>query len=289
MLAFILSQPRSGSTVLSAMLDRRKGVVCMPESSFPQVLGTITRQERADKRWLGGLYLGRTFPPRPRPPTPLTVDDAERCMDGSNEEVLTNLGRSLAMKIGRDPEEVTTVIWKITRTIGMHTGPLSTNGKFVVLRRNLHNIFDSQFRVDFGIRNRNPYRFGVFTQSYENAFNRLPADRTFQLEYESIPDQLEGLMSFLGIADRGEWESGISTIDLVAQSGSWLAQATQEFRNDDPAKRASLGASITRKVDFALSLTRPLRPLMGPVRSYFDHRSMNHIRDEARRHLAATH
>ena len=56
-LAFILSLPRSGSTVLSAMLDRKKGIVSPPESSFPQMLGTLTPEERADKRWLAALYL----------------------------------------------------------------------------------------------------------------------------------------------------------------------------------------------------------------------------------------
>ncbi len=285
MLAFILSQPRSGSTVLSAMLDRRKGVVCLPESSFPQVLGAITKKERQDKRWLAALYLGSTFPPRPKPPTPLTIDDAEACMTGSNEEILIALGKAVAAKIGHNPNEVNTVVWKTTRTIGMHRGPLSTSGKFVVLRRHLHNIYDSQFRVDFGIRNRRPYRFGVFTQSYEHAFAKLPVDRTFQLAYEEIPERFVELLNFLGVEDRGEWESGASTIDLVAQSGDWLAQATQEFRNDDPEKRAKMDARLLKTVDSAMFWTRPLRLFMGPVRRYFDISSLNDIRADARLHL----
>jgi hypothetical protein len=285
MLAFILSQPRSGSTVLSAMLDRRKGVVCLPESSFPQVLGTISRNERQDKRWLAALYLGSTFPPRPKPPTPLTIDDAEACMNGSNEEILIALGKAVAAKIGHDPADVNTVIWKTTRNIGMHRGPLSTSGKFVVLRRHLHNIYDSQFRVDFGIRNRNPYRFGVFTQSYEHAFSRLPSGRTFELNYEEIPRRFSDLLQFLGVKDQGEWESGHSTIDLVAQSGGWLAQATQAFCNDDPEKRAGMDAGSLNAVDSAMFWTRPLRPLMGPVRRYFDKKSMRDNRSEALLHF----
>jgi len=285
MLAFIVSQPRSGSTVLSAMLDRRKGVVCLPESSFPQVLGSITKTERHDKRWLAALYLGSTFPPRPKPPTPLTIDDAEACMNGSNEEILLALGKAVASKIGHNPAEVNTVIWKTTRTIGLHRGPLSTSGKFVVLRRHLHNIYDSQFRVDFGIRNRNPYRFGVFTQSYEHAFSRLPSGRTFELNYEEIPRRFSDLLQFLGVRDQGEWDTGTSTIDLVAQSGNWLSQATQDFRNDDPEKRAKMDESLLQVVDRAQRFTHPLRPFMGPVRRYFDKKSLNDIRDEARRHV----
>jgi hypothetical protein len=285
MLGFIISQPRSGSTVLSAMLDRHKGMVCLPESSFPQVLGAITKKERQDNRWLAALYLGSTFPPRPKPPTPLTIDDAEACMNGSNEEILITLGKAVAAKIGHNPAEVNTVIWKTTRTIGLHRGPLSTSGKFVVLRRHLHNIYDSQFRVDFGIRNRNPYRFGVFTQSYEHAFSRLPSGRTFELNYEEIPQRFSDLLQFLDVKDQGEWESGHSTIDLVAQSGDWLSQATQDFRNDDPEKRAKMDESLLQVVDRAQRFTHPLRPFMGPVRRYFDKKSLNDIRDEARRHI----
>jgi hypothetical protein len=281
MLGFILSQPRSGSTVLSAILDRRKGVVCLPESSFPQVLGAITNKERQDKRWLAALYLGSTFPPRPKPPTPLTIEDAEACMNGTNEEILVALGKAVAGKIGHNPAEVNTVIWKTTRNIGLHRGPLSTSGKFVVLRRHLHNIYDSQFRVDFGIRNRNPYRFGVFTQSYEHAFSALPSDRTFELNYEEIPQRFADLLQFLDVKDRGEWESGSSTIDLVAQSGDWLSQATQDFRNDDPEKRAKMDEHMLKVVDQAMFWTRPLRPLIGPVRRYFDLRSMQDNRNEA--------
>lgn len=285
MLAFILSQPRSGSTVLSAMLDRRNGVVCLPESSFPQVLGAITKKERQDRRWLAALYLGSTFPSRPKPPTPLSIKEAEECMHGRNEEILVALGKAVAAKIGHNPADVSTVVWKTTRTIGMHRGPLSTSGKFVVLRRHLHNIYDSQFRVDFGIRNRRPYRFGVFTQSYEHAFSKLPLERTFQLDYEEIPERFAALLKFLGVIDRGEWEIGASTIDLVAQSGDWLAQASQAFRNTDPEKRSKIDPRQLKAVDRAQYITRTLRPFMGPVRRYFDEKSLNDIRDEARRHL----
>ena len=281
MLAYILSQPRSGSTVLTAILDKRKGIVCLPESSFPQVLGVVSEKERANRRWLAALYLGSTFPP-----TPLTLEDAEACMDGTNEEILTSLGKALAKKLGKDPDAVRTVVWKTTRTIGMHRGPLTTGGKFIVLRRHPHNVFESQFRFDYGARNRKPFRYAVFAQSYEHALGRCPHDRTFFLDYEAIPDQFPRLIEFLGIEDEGEWESGGSSLDLVAESCSWLSQITEEFRSTDDEKRSRLDPKMVAQVDTALAITRPFRPFMGPLREYFDRRSLGHVRDIARKHVS---
>jgi hypothetical protein len=286
-LAYILSQPRSGSTVLSAMLDKRRGIVCMPESSFPQVLGAVSDKERSDSRWLAAMYIGSTFPSKPRPPTPLTLDEAESCMVGDNEEILGKLGGALAGKIGRKPDEVTTVVWKTTRTIGLHRGPLITPGRFIVLRRNLHNVYESQFRVDFGIRNRNPYRYAIFAHSYEHAFARLPKERTFKLDYETIPHQLPALIDFIGMEDRGEWDSGQSSLELVTKNASWLTEATKEFNSTDAEKRARLDTNQVSSLNKAWSLTRPVRPFLGPLRRHFDLRSMNDIRDVARDILAS--
>jgi len=280
MLAYILSQPRSGSTVLTAILDKRKGIVCLPESSFPQVLGVISKKERADRRWLAALYLGATFPP-----TPLTIDDAEACMEGSNEEILTALGKALASKLNRNPDDVRTVVWKTTRTIGMHRGPLMTSGKFVALRRHPHNVFESQSRFDYGVRNRKPFRYAVFSQSYEYALTRLPEDRTFLLDYDETEQRLPALLEFLQVEDHGVWETGGSSLDLVAESCSWLTQITEEFRNTDPEKRARLKPEMISAVDRWLAVTRPLRPLMGPLRGIFDRRSLGHIRGFAREHM----
>jgi hypothetical protein len=284
MLVYILSQPRSGSTVLTAILDKRKGVVCLPESSFPQVLGVIGEKERANPKWLAALYLGSTFPP-----TPLTMADAEACMFGSNEEILFSLGKALAAKIGRDPAEVETVVWKTTRTIGMHNGPLSTNGKFIVLRRHPHNVFESQFRFEYGVRNRNPYRYGIFAQSYEHALSRCPRERTLELDYAEIPDKLVEITKFLNVEDRGEWETGKSSLELVAESCSWLTQITEKFSNTDEKKRAQLSPTLARAVTRSLYLTRCIRPFIGPLRAFFDRRSMEDIHHSARSHFKETH
>jgi hypothetical protein len=265
MLTYILSQPRSGSTVLTAILDKRKGVVCMAESCFPQVLGTLSKAERADKRWMAALYLGSRLAP-----DPLDIDEAEACMDGSDEEILINLGKAVAVKLGRDPAEVRNVVWKTTRAIGLHDGPLATHGKFVALRRNTFNVFESQSRFVHGVNNRLPFRYALFSQSYEHALNRCPADRTFQLEYDDLPGILPRLLEFMEVPDKGEWETRESILDGVAEECAWLSQVTGEFHNTDEKKRAQLDPAMTKRLASALAISSLFRPLMGPVRKYFD-------------------
>jgi hypothetical protein len=281
-LAYILSLPRSGSTVLSALLDRKKGIVSPPESSFPQMLGLIRDEERNDRRWMAALYLGCTFPP-----TPLSLDDAEACMRGSNEEILIALGKAVAATLDRDPEKIQAVVWKTPRMVGMHRGPLATNGKFIVLRRNPHNVFESQFRVDFGEKNRNPYRFAIFRESYENAFSRLPEERVLELHYDSLPCILPELIAFLGVDDQGDWESNKSSLDLAAENCSWMTEVTKEFQNKDPEKRARLDPTQVKTLERAMHLARPVNPFLGPLRAYYDHQSTKWCRDKALQVLQA--
>lgn len=277
-LAYILSLPRSGSTVLSVLLDKRQGVVSPPESSFPQVLGEIPSGERRDGRWLAALYLAATFPP-----TPLTLEDAEECMKGGDREILTSLGLAVACKLGRNPEDVKAIVWKTPRTICMNDCPISTDGKFIVLRRNPLNVFESQFRVGFGEKNRNPYRFAVFRESYEHAFARLPGNRVLNIDYDDLPGTVSDICGFLGVGDHGEWaSSGCSSLDLAADSVPWMSEVTKEFRNTDPEKRARLDPAQVQRLKRALSLTRPLRPFLGPIRRHFDVASLNEIRGRAK-------
>ena len=286
-LAFILSQPRSGSTVLTAMLDKRKGVVCMPESSFPQVLGMISEKERSNPRWLAALYRASTFPPRPAPPTPLMIRDAEKCMGGTNEEILFSLGKALATKLGRDESAVQTVVWKTTRTIGLHVGPMSTSGKFIILRRNPYNVFESQFRVEFGLRNRNPFRYAIFSQSYECAFKTVPAARKIELEYDEIPERFIELLAFLQIDSNSEWEQQVSSINIASQTVPWLSEVTGNFRNNDASKRDRLSNGQKSYLSFCLFSTKFLRPLTLPLRRHYDLKTFEQIRAGAHYQLAA--
>lgn len=275
-LAYILSLPRSGSTVLSALLDRKQGIVSPPESSFPQVLGVIGKKERDDKRWLAGLYHGSTFVP-----TPLSLDEAEACMNGENEEILISLGLAIAAKLNRDPASVRLIVWKTPRTVGMLSGPLSTMGKFVVLRRNPHNVFESQFRVAFGENNRNPYRFAIFRESYEHAFARLPRDRVFELEYDELPGILPDLQSFLGVENTSDWEHYEASLGMAAKECSHMTTVTAAFENKDPLKRANLQPAQVASLERAMKSARPLRCFLGPVRAFFDRQSMKPIRERA--------
>lgn len=280
-LCYIIARPRSGSTVLSALLDKRVGIVSPPESSFPQVLGVVNEEERKDHRWMAALYIGATFPP-----TPLNLDDAEACMDGSNEEILIKLGLAVAKKLGRESEEIKGIVWKTPRTVGMHAGPLSTPGKFVVLRRNSHNVFESQFRVGFGENNRNPYRFACFSESYEHAFSKVPKDRKIEVHYDDLPDVIGRVLEFLGLPDHGERIGGISSLEEASKTCDWLSEVTREFKNNDPAKRERLDPRQIGSLERAMKLARPLRAFLGPVRAYFDNQSMGPIRERAQKRLA---
>ena len=83
------------------------------------------------------------------------------------------------------------------------------------------------------------------------------------------------------VPDNGEWKTEDSVLDMVAEGCDWLTEVTQEFKNRDPEKRARLKESDIRRLNFALAVTRPLRPLMGPLRKHFDMASIGHIRDFA--------
>jgi len=277
---FIISEPRSGSTVLTVMLDRRRGILSMPESSFPQVLGYLDPVERSDPHRLAAIYLGSTLVP-----TPLVFSEIEACMTGSNREVLDQLAMATARKIGRDTGEVGFAVWKTVRTIGMHRVLEEVNAKVVVLRRHPHNVFESQSRFSYGIRNRKPLRYAIFRQSYECAFASLRVPRRLDIDYDDLPGALATIRDFIGLQDRGMWPDDASHFAEVAGQCSWLSEVTREFQNRDIEKRARLDPAMCRRLDLCLGLTHRLRPFLGPVRRHFDRRSLGHVREIAARVL----
>lgn len=275
-LIYIISLPRSGSSVLSALLDQRKGVVSVPESAFPQVLGLIGPNERADKRWLAALYLGATMSP-----TPLSINDAEKCMTGTNHEILIQIGMAVARKMGRNPDEIRAVVWKTPKVTAALKGPLSTNGRFVILRRNPHNVFESQFRFHFGANNRNPFRFAVFRESYESGFSRIPKSLKIDIEYDSLPGAIDSILQFSGLENAGSWENHVSTLAQASEQCYWLKGIDSEFVNRDAEKRGNLEIQQIWQLERALKVARLLRFLLLPVRHYFDRVSVGHIRARA--------
>lgn len=278
--AFVISEPRSGSTVLTAMLDRRKGMLSMPESSFPQVLGYLKDHERTDPRRLAGIYLGSTFVP-----TPLKFAEIESCMVGNDREILDQLARATAVAVGRDPQQLNCVIWKTVRTIGMHRVLEDLDARVVILRRHPHNVFESQSRFSYGVRNRKPLRYAVFRQSYEAAFAKLDVSQQLEIEYDDLPDALADICGFLEVPDLGVWADDSSHFAEAAGNCTWLSEVTREFQNRDLEKRARLDESACRTLDRCLSMTRPLRLAMHPVRRFFDRRSLGHVRKIADRTL----
>jgi hypothetical protein len=276
MLAFIVSLPRSGSTVLTSLLDQTKGVVCHPESSFPQVYGELSDKQRQDPQVLAAYYLGSTFAG-----TPLSLAEATECMQGSLDDILHALGYRLAEKLGRPVAEVHTIVWKTTRTVGMNDAPLATNGRFVVLRRHPHNVYESQFRVGFGRSNRNPLRFALFRESYETAFSRIPRSRRVDIDYDDLPGVIADLLSFLGIEGSQVWDSGVSSLEAVARDRPWLSEINDQFLNKDPEKRARLARSQTLVLDTGRAMARAVRPLVARMRRHYDLASLRTIAGRA--------
>jgi len=277
---FVISEPRSGSTVLTAMMDRRKGVLSMPESSFPQVLGYLSQAERSSPRNLAAIYLGSTFVP-----TPLSFEEIVNCMVGNDREILDRLAVQTALKIGREPADVEVALWKTVRTIGMNRVIEALDSKVIVLRRHAHNVFESQSRFSYGVRNRRPLRYSVFRQSYEAAFARLRVGERLDVNYDDLPGALAVICRFIGLEDRGMWPDSSSHFESVADQCSWLSEINKEFVNRDVEKRKNLDISILHRLDRCLSITRLLRPVMGPVRRIFDRRSLGHVREIADRLL----
>lgn len=265
-LGFILSLPRSGSTVLTAILDRKSGIICLPESSFPQILQRLDRKALSCSQTLAAYYLASTFPG-----SPLEFEEIVPYMKGEPSEMLTAIGVATAIKLGRDPDKLKTVVWKTTRTIGMNQYPIkNTTGKFLLLRRNPLNVFESQFRVGFGINNRKPYRFALFRESYESAFACLPEERILNIKYENIPDRIFEIMSFLGVAESGDWECGVSSLDRVAAECSWLSDISGKFISKDEDKINRVDPAIRKRLENAIRLSRYLNPLLPLARRHFD-------------------
>jgi hypothetical protein len=226
---------------------------------------------------MAAIYLAATFTP-----TPLDISEAEECMRGSDQDILVNLGLAVAKKLGRDTAQVRAVLWKTPRTVGMHRGPLSTSGRFIILRRHPYNVFESQFRVSFGENNRNPYRFAIFQESYEHAFARIPSDRRIDVNYDDLPGVLTQICEFLGVATQDKWESGRSNLEMAAKERSWMQDVTKPFENRDPEKRSRLDPDQVARLDRAMRLAEKIRPFLGPVRRFFDQCSVRSIKERAR-------
>ena len=144
-LACVYSLPRSGSTALIVELDRLKGVICLPESYFPQILELLSPGELSDSRRLAALYLASS-----PSGSLLSFEEAQACMVPNNHaKTLVNLGLASALKTNRDPTQVVIVIWKTTRIISCWKLFLEVGGpKTNMLVRN-SNLPKAHLRMNF--------------------------------------------------------------------------------------------------------------------------------------------
>lgn len=264
-LFFIVSLPRSGSTVLTAELDRFEGVVCAPESYFPFMLPFLeSGKERSRRDW------ARIFLESCDAGFVLSEDELARLIDPSDwRATFLEIGKACAQKSGRDPESIRAVVWKSTRALSGHAVVKATGARFILLRRNPINVFDSQFRVEFGIHNRNPARFAAFRQSYEWLFAKFYAQPTFGLEYEKIPDELPRLLAWMGVPNVLR-QSGESTMARTVAQCEWHKGLLDGFESKDAEKRRNIG--VWRRAIFwgATAAFWPLRFYLGRLRVKYD-------------------
>lgn len=278
-LVCVYSLPRSGSTALTVQLDKWQGVVCLPESYFPQMLELLTPEEFSSPEKMAALFIASSDSG-----SALTFDESLACMVPNNStETLKRLGLACIKKTCRNPGKVRAVVWKTTRIIGRWETFARAGGRFLILRRNPLNVFDSQFRVEFGTYNRNPIRFAAFRESYEAVFQRIPEKRTFPVDYESIPEQMPDILTFLGIEDRVPWKEGKSILGLISAKKDWHRRILDTFQSRDKEQRGNLTISQRLALKVGLTLFHPLRPLLGLLRDRYDQRIMDYLRTRARK------
>lgn len=272
-LVCVYSLPRSGSTVLIAELDRLNGIVCLPESYFPQLLEFLTPEELSDAKRLAAYYIASS-----PAGSLLTFDEAKACIvSGNYSKTLIQLGLACAIKTNRDPSQVSVIIWKTTRIISGWKLFSEAGGRFLVLRRNPLNVFESQFRVDFGRHNRNPLRFSFFQESYEAIFSQLPRASTFYVDYEEIPAERASIQEWLGVSSES-WRTGESSLTGTHAKHAWHKGLMDGFQSRDSIKRNNVTATHRLLLNAGELLVRPLRPVLGLLRIGYDRKIVEQIR-----------
>lgn len=272
---FIVSVPRSGSTLLTNMLDVCADVICPPESFFPAVLDQLHDHEMSDRRKVAALFVVSCSDG-----SPLTLEEAEQCIQMDKKQTLDALAIQIAIKQGRDPDQIKIAIWKFTRMVGCWNFAARIGGRFIILRRNLLNVYESQFRVPFGAKNKNPFRFALFAESYEAAFSGYPAAQTLHLEYAGIPSRFDDLVSWIGSSGIKR-ASHSSTLEEIAERNPWHANINKPFENKDHEKIRNLSASQIRGLRIAKAILKLTPSLNRKARKTADQRQMLSLRSQA--------
>jgi hypothetical protein len=279
---FIVSLPRSGSTVLTAMLDRYDDILCLPESHFPAYLESIGHSDWQDPERLAACFVACCTDG-----SPLTFDEARACMSGDRQETLEAIAKAVARKCGRDYERIKVVVWKSTRMAGTFPSFTRPGEKHLVLRRNPLNVFESQFRVPFGKLNQSPARFALFEASYEAAFGRLPPDSTLQIEYAAIPDSIKKVVLWCGSDGEAGRKANSGLVEISGRM-PWHTEINKPFNNTDPDKLRNLKTLHVWSYHLTHAMLA-LLPLVGRLaRKLANRREFNAIRQRADEALAST-
>lgn len=272
---FIVSVPRSGSTVLANLINAYEDVICPPESFFPAVLDQLSDHEMLDRRNVAALFVASCSDG-----SPLTLDEAERCVLSDKRQTLDALARAVAVKQGRDPDHIRIAVWKFTRMVGCWAFGARIGGKFLVLRRSPLNVYESQFRVPFGMKNRNPFRFALFAASYDAAFSRYPDSVTQHLQYSNIPETLEGVVEWIG--SKGVRRSPrAESLEEEVQQSLWHSNVKKPFVNLDHEKLKNLKISEIFCYEISRRILSLLVPLNRCARYLADRRQMQALRIQA--------
>lgn len=255
---FIVSLPRSGSTVLTTMLDQYEDFLCLPESYFPALLETLTVEDFARPDSIAALFLASCLDG-----SPITLEEAQQCIGKNRSETLAAVENKVAEKFGRTPDSFRVVVWKYTRFVGMLPNYQRGSSHFVVLKRNPLNVFESQFRVHFGEKNRSSARFALFEASYIAAFSKYPRDLTLRINYPDLPEAVRRIVEL----------SSASDIKRLNQSGGlgehsgrnpWHSEITKPFKNTDPDKLLNL-TSLQKTTYFIASILFRILPFIGSI------------------------
>lgn len=272
---FIVSVPRSGSTVLTNLLDHLEDVVCPPESFFPAVLEMLDDREMSDRRKIAALFVVSCSDG-----SPLSLKEAETCILPDKKRTLDELALAIAQKLGREPAGIRAAVWKFTRMVGCREFPAEIGGKFIILNRNLLNVYESQFRVHFGEKNRNPLRFALFAASYDAAFAEYPQNQTLRLDYPDIPKRLDEIAAWIGSSGKKRGEAA-GSLDAVAGRNPWHANINKPFDNRDAEKLRNLTFVQSTGFRAAYALLRRLGFLNRLARRTADRRQMEALRNQA--------
>lgn len=273
----ILSLPRSGSTLLTRQLSRHSDILCLPESSFPNLLDHLKPGEWKDKDKIAKLFIESCYDG-----SPLSFNETRDCVSSDAKTTLENVGRAVANKEERDYDSLIAVVWKTTRLVGSTKTLRAMKARFIILHRDPLNVFESQHRVPFGVKNRNSVRFALFEGTYGAAFDRLRNYDPFHLDYTNLVAQLAELSDWIGSVTSPS-DSNRSLLDETAGKRAWHATIGAEFQDKDHLKLVNLPKQKIRLFRVTRRVLRITPTPLSVMRTLVDLREARALRRRAER------